>query len=83
MEQEINQNKHFSPKTLEIVEKSRFSVFVVRNSRLSEIKARYFWHMIAPRLKENRFVYKIYSTSLRLIKSRKRISDEEYFSPKI
>ncbi len=73
----------FSPKTLEIVEKSRFSVFVVRNSRLSEIKARYFWHMIAPRLKENRFVYKIYSTSLRLIKSRKRISDEEYFSPKI
>jgi basic amino acid/polyamine antiporter, APA family len=73
----------FSPKTMEIVEKSRYSVFVVRNSRLSEIKARYFWHMIAPRLRENRFVYKMYSIALRLIKSRKRVSDEEYFSPKI
>jgi basic amino acid/polyamine antiporter, APA family len=73
----------FSPKTIEMVEKSRYSVFVVRNSRLSEIKARYFWHMIAPRLKENRFVYKIYRIALRLIKSRRRISDEEYFSPKI
>ena len=68
---------------MEIVEKSRFSVFVVRNSRLSEIKARYFWHMIAPRIKENRLVYKVYSIALRLIKSRRRISDEEYFSPKI
>jgi hypothetical protein len=38
--------------------------------------------MIAPRLKENRFVYKMYSILLGL-KSRKRISDEEYFSPKI
>lgn len=73
----------FSPKTLQIVEKSQFSVFIVRDSRLSEIKARYFWHIIAPRLKENRFVYKIYRTSLQLIKSRKRISDEEYFSQKI
>jgi amino acid transporter len=73
----------FSPKTMEIVEKSRYSVFVVRNSRLSEIKARYFWHMIAPRIKENRFIYKMYSIALRLIKSRKRVSDEEYFSPKI
>jgi amino acid transporter len=73
----------FSPKTIEIVEKSRYSVFVVRNSRLSEIKARYFWHVIAPRIKENRFVYKMYSIALSLIKSRKRISDEEYFSTKI
>ena len=72
----------FSPKTMEIVAKSTYSVFVVRNSRLSEIKARYFWHMIAPRIKENRFVYKMYSIGLRLIKSRKRISDEEYFSQK-
>lgn len=70
----------FGSKTMEIVEKSRYSVFVVRNSRLSEMKARYFWHIIGPRLKENRFVYKMYSIALRLIKSRKRISDEEYFS---
>lgn len=73
----------FSPKTLSIVERSLYSVFVVRNSRLSEIKARYFWHMIAPRLIENRFVYKLYSIMLGLVKSRKRISDEEYFSSKI
>jgi len=39
--------------------------------------------MIAPRIRENRFVYKIYNTVLQLVKSRKRVSDEEYFSPKI
>jgi amino acid transporter len=74
----------FSPKTMEIVEKSSYSVFVVRNSRFSEIKARYFWHMIAPRLKENRFVYKMYGLLLRIIKSRKKAPpDEEYFASKL
>src|SRR5262249_51222904 len=48
----------FSPKTLAIIEKSSYSVFVVRNSRFSSIKARYFWDKIAPRLKENRFIYR-------------------------
>src|SRR5713226_6383685 len=74
----------FSPKTIEIVEKSLYSVFVVRNSRLSSIKARYFWHMIAPRLMENRAIYKLYSMGFNLLKSkRERRSDEDYFAPKI
>lgn len=73
----------FSPRTMEIVEKSRYSVFVVRDSRFASIKARYFWQMIAPRLKENRIVYKIYRSIYRLQPTKKIQSDEEYFSSKI
>ncbi|MGB6462986.1 MAG: amino acid permease [Nitrosotalea sp.] len=74
----------FSPKTMEIVEKSRYSVFVVRDSRFSEIRARYFWHVIAPRLRENRFIYKLYRVVYSLIKSRKETtSHEDYFAPKM
>jgi basic amino acid/polyamine antiporter, APA family len=74
----------FSPKTMEIVEKSKYSVFVVRDSRFSEIRARYFWHVIAPRLKENRFVYKLYRIMYGVVKSRKEpTTQEDYFAPKI
>src|SRR2546428_31770 len=75
----------FSPKTIEIVEKSLYSVFVVRNSRLSSIKARYFWHMIAPRLMENKIIYKIYRMLLKLVTLRKKTPSphEDYFAPKI
>ena len=78
----------FSPKTIEIVEKSIKTVFVVRNSRLSGIQARYFWNMIAPRLKENRFIYKLYLDAMRLVffvksKRAKHVSDEDYFAPKM
>ena len=73
----------FSPRTMEIVEKSLYSVFVVRDSRFASIKARYFWQMIAPRLKENRVIYKIYRSIYRLLPKKKALSDEEYFSPEI
>ena len=73
----------FSPKTMEIVEKSTYSVFVVRDSRFSVIKARYFWHMIAPRLRENRFIYAIYRSLYRLQPTKKVPSDEDHFAPKI
>jgi len=78
----------FSPKTIEIVEKSTHTVFVIRNSRLSGIQARYFWSMIAPRLRENRFIYKMYLDALRLVffiktKRAKARSDEDYFEPKM
>ncbi|MGI0087480.1 MAG: amino acid permease [Nitrosotalea sp.] len=74
----------FSPKTMEIVEKSRYSVFVIRNSRFSEIRARHFWHVIAPRLKENRFVYRLYRIMYGLVKSRKKATtQEDYFAPKM
>ena len=78
----------FSPKTIEIVEKSSKTVFVIRNSRLSGIQARYFWNMIAPRLRENRFIYKLYLDAMRLMffikaKRAKARSDEDYFAPKM
>lgn len=70
----------FSPKTMEIVEKSLYSVFVVRNSRFSNIKARYFWNAIAPRLRENRLLYKIYRTFIVFRSRKKTTTDEDYFS---
>ncbi|MEX1996409.1 MAG: amino acid permease, partial [Nitrosopumilaceae archaeon] len=78
----------FSPKTIEIIEKSTKTVFVIRNSRLSGMQARYFWNMIAPRLRENRFIYKMYLDALRLVffikmKRAKTRSDEDYFTPKM
>jgi APA family basic amino acid/polyamine antiporter len=73
----------FSPTTMEIVDKSRYSVFIVRDSRFASIKARYFWHVIAPRLKENRIIYRIYRSIYKLRPRKKMVSDEEYFSPKI
>jgi len=78
----------FSPKTMEVVEKSPKTVFVIRDSRLSGIQARYFWNVIAPRLRENRFIYRIYLDTLRLIffirmKRAKARFDEDYFAPRM
>lgn len=73
----------FSPKTMEIVKKSNYSVFVVRNSRLSGIRARYFWTVIEPRLKENKILYRIYRVFSRLKTRRTPPSDEDYFAPKM
>ena len=79
----------FSPKTMEVVEKSSNTVFVIRDSRLSGIQARYFWNAIAPRLRENRFVYKMYLEALRLVffirtkRIKTRQDEEEYFDAKM
>lgn len=75
----------FSPKTIEIIEKSKKTVFVIRNSRFSEIQARYFWNMIAPRLRENRYIYRLYVDAIKLMsfiktKREKRRFDEDYFT---
>ena len=74
----------FSPTTLAIVAESKYSVFVVRDSRFSNIRARYFWNMIAPRLAENRFIYRIYSMTYGFLRSRKETTrHEDYFEPKM
>ncbi|MGI0060090.1 MAG: hypothetical protein ACREBJ_10025, partial [Nitrosotalea sp.] len=73
----------FSPRTMEIVEKSAYSVFVVRDSRFASIKARYFWQLIAPRLKENRIIYKIYRSIYKFRPVKKVTSPEDYFSSKV
>ncbi len=74
----------FSPTTLAIVNESKYSVFVVRDSRFSNIRARYFWSVIAPRLRENRFIYRIYHTLYGLVKPRKKATPhEDYFAPQM
>ena len=79
----------FSPKTIEVIEKSPKTVFVIRNSRLSGIQARYFWNAIAPRLRENRLIYRIYLDVLRLIffirmkRTKSRSDEEDFFGPKM
>ena len=79
----------FSPKTMEVVEKAPDTVFVIRDSRLSGIQARYFWNAIAPRLRENRFIYKMYLDALRLIffirtkRAKTRRDKEDYFESKM
>lgn len=78
----------FSPKTMEVIEKAHDTVFVIRDSRLSGIQARYFWNAIAPRLRENRFIYRMYLDVLRLVffiraKRAKTPREEEYFDAKL
>lgn len=78
----------FSPKTLEIVDRSNKTVIIIRNHRFSEFRARTFWVIIAPRLKENRYFYRLYIEMLHLAhlvkaKREKGRYDEEYFDSKI
>jgi APA family basic amino acid/polyamine antiporter len=75
----------FSPKTMEIISKTSKTVLVFRDSRLSSIQTRYFLDKIIPRLRENRHIYRIYLAFfkiLQLFKSRRQISDDEYFNSK-
>lgn len=75
----------FSPKIIEVIEKIPNTVFVIRDSRLSGIQARYFWNAVAPRLAENRFIYRIYMKTLQLIFfiKTKTHRDKEYFDQKL
>ncbi len=78
----------FSPKTLEIVDRSKKTVFVVRSHRFSEFRTRTFWRLLSSRLKENRYLYRLYIEALHLAhlvkaKREKGRYDEEYFDAKI
>jgi amino acid transporter len=78
----------FSPKTLELVDKSRKSVFVVRDHRFSEFHARTFWKIISSRLRENRHLYRIYVDLVHfgysvMARRNKERYDEEYFDSKL
>lgn len=78
----------FSPKTLQVVDKSKKSVFVIRDHRFSEFHARTFWKIISSRLRENRHIYRLYvdivhlGYSLKARRARERY-DEEYFDSKL
>lgn len=78
----------FSPKTLEIVNKTKKTIFVIRDHRFSEFHARTFWRIISTRLRENRHIYRLYvdlvhlGYSLKAKHVRERY-DEEYFESKL
>ena len=77
----------FSPKTLELADKSKKTVFIVRNHLFSEFHARSFWNMFLQIVKENKLLYRVYIEILALIslvKSKQKIGryDEEYFDTK-
>ena len=77
----------FSPKTLRIVDDSSKTLIVVRNHLFSEIHTRAFWHIIQPRLRENRYLYRLYVEALHLIhqlKAKKDVGryDEDFFNSK-
>jgi len=77
----------FSPKALELADKSKKTVFIVRNHLFSEFHARSFWNMFLQIVKENKLLYRLYIeilASISFIKSRQKIGkyDEEYFDSK-
>ena len=77
----------FSPKALELADKSKKTVFIVRNHMFSEFHARSFWNMFLQIAKENKLLYRVYVEILALmslIKSKQKIGryDEEYFDTK-
>ncbi len=72
---------------MEILEKTKTTIFVIRDSRLSSIQTRYFCDKIAPRIRENKFAYRTYLDLLRLIyfirtKRHPIESDDDYFISK-
>jgi len=71
-----------------VVDKTKKSVFVIRDHQFSEFHTRRFWRIISSRLRENRHLYKIYVDVAHFVYSfkekRKREGyDEEYFDSKL
>ena len=78
----------FSPKTLELLDKTGKSVIVVRNHRFSELHTRSVWNIISPRLRENKYIYRFYVEFMAVFyftrsKSRRGKYDEKYFDSKL
>jgi len=77
----------FSPKTLELADKSKKTVFIVRNHLFSEFHTRSFFNILLQIIKENKILYRIYIeilASISFIKSKQKLGryDEEYFDSK-
>jgi hypothetical protein len=74
----------FSPKTLEIVDKTNKSVIIVRNHRFSGVHARSFFSVLLPRLREIKALYRLYVDFMQVFykskaKARKGRYDEKFF----
>jgi hypothetical protein len=77
----------FSPKALELADKSKKTVFIIRNHLFSEFHTRSFFNILFQIVKENKILYRIYIeilASISFIKSKQKIGryDEEYFDSK-
>ena len=78
----------FSPRTLELLDKTSKSVIIVRNHRFSEIHTRSFWNIISPYLRENKYIYRFYVDLMEIFyssrnKSKRGRYDEAYFDSKL
>jgi len=77
----------FSPKALELADKSKKTVFIVRNHMFSEFHTRSFFNMLLQIIKENKILYRTYIeilAGISFVKSKQKIGryDEEYFESK-
>jgi len=77
----------FSPKALELADKSKKTVFIVRNHMFSEFHTRSFFNILLQIIKENKILYRTYIeilAGISFIKSKQTIGryDEEYFESK-
>ena len=77
----------FSPKTLELADKSKKTVFIVRNHVFSEFHTRSFWNILLQIIKQNKLLYRIYIeilASIYLIDSNQKLGRyaAEYFDSK-
>ena len=77
----------FSPKALELADKTTKTVLIVRNHMFSEFHTRSFFNILLQIIKENKILYRIYVETLAgisFVKSKQKIGryDEEYFDSK-
>ena len=69
----------FSPKTLEIVDKTNKSVIIVRNHRFSGVHARSFFFALIPRLREIKVLYRLYVDLMQIFYSSRTKARKERF----
>ena len=77
----------FSPKALELADKTTKTVLIVRNHMFSEFHTRSFFNVLLQVIKENKILYRIYIeilAGISFVKSRQKLGryDEEYFDSK-
>jgi len=77
----------FSPKALDLADKSKKTVFIVRNHLFSEFHTRSFFNILLQIIKESKILYRIYIeilAGISFVKSKQKIGryDEEYFESK-
>ena len=77
----------FSPKALELADKSKKTVFIVRNHLFSEFHTRSFFNILLQIIKENKKLYRIYIeilAGMSFIKSKQKVVKygDDYFHSK-